>query len=95
MGMLSKGEYMEFLKNKKILIISISIILLFLVLFLIFFFSNNRKEKMNEMLEDAEKRGIKVKTYEQSLAEDLLSNTEDKLEEGNQTRSWFLRKSTK
>ena len=38
---------------------------------------------MNEMLEDAEKRGIKVKTYEQSLAEDLLSDTEDKLEEGN------------
>ena len=45
--------------------------------------SEIEKEKMNEMLEDAEKRGIKVKTYEQSLAEDLLSDTEDKLEEGN------------
>lgn len=45
--------------------------------------SEVEKEKMEEMLEDAEKRGIKVKTYEQSLAEDLLSSSEDKIEEEN------------
>lgn len=38
--------------------------------------SEVEKDKMEEMMQDAKERGVKVKTYEEELAEDLLSKKE-------------------